>query len=182
MLSKGLDLPLVTLVGVVNADVGLNFPDYRANERVFQLLTQVSGRAGRSPLGGRVLLQTYQPNHYVIQHASHHDFEGFYSAELEYRKAMAYPPYTRMIRLETRDLDNNKAELRALELAEEIKALLAEGVHSATRMIGPVPCFFQRVNRYYRWQIVLRGPNPAQLLLGRDLKNWMVEIDPPSLL
>ncbi len=182
MLSKGLDLPLVTLVGVVNADVGLNFPDYRANERVFQLLTQVSGRAGRSPLGGRVLLQTYQPDHYVIQHASHHDFEGFYSDELEYRKEMAYPPYTRMIRLETRDLDNNKAEFRASVLAEEIKALLAEGAHSATRMIGPVPCFFQRVNRYYRWQIVLRGPNPAQLLLGRDLKNWMIEIDPLSLL
>ena len=182
MLSKGLDLPLVTLVGVVNADVGLNFPDYRANERVFQLLTQVSGRAGRSPLGGRVLLQTYQSNHYVIQHASHHDFEGFYKYELEYRKAMAYPPYTRMVRLETRDLDNNVAEFRASVLADELKELLEEGAHSATRMIGPVPCFFQRVNRYYRWQIVLRGPNPEQLLEGKELKEWMVEIDPPSLL
>ena len=93
MLAKGLDLPLVTLVGVVLADVGLNLPDYRAGERTFQLLTQVAGRAGRSPLGGQVILQTFQPEHYAIQAAARHDLEGFTRQELAYRRELGYPPY-----------------------------------------------------------------------------------------
>ncbi|HEX6306220.1 MAG TPA: primosomal protein N', partial [Anaerolineales bacterium] len=93
MLAKGLDLPLVTLVGVILADVGLNLPDYRASERTFQVLTQVAGRAGRSPLGGEVILQTFDPHHYVVQAAAQHDYAAFYRQELEYRRELAYPPY-----------------------------------------------------------------------------------------
>ncbi len=93
MLAKGLDLPLVTLVGVVLADVGLQLPDFNAGERTFQLLTQVAGRAGRSPLGGRVILQTFQPEHYAIRAASRHDYTGFYRQEMEQRKRLRYPPY-----------------------------------------------------------------------------------------
>jgi len=100
MLAKGLDLPLVTLVGIVLADVGLSLPDPFASERVFQTLTQVAGRAGRSSLGGKVVLQTFMPEHYAIQFASNHDVNGFYERELEYRKQLGYPPYAKLVRLE----------------------------------------------------------------------------------
>ncbi len=93
MISKGLDFPAVTLVGIVLADIGLHLPDYHSPERVFQLLTQVSGRAGRSTSPGKVVLQTYQPEHYAIQAASAQDFNQFYEKELEYRKNLRYPPF-----------------------------------------------------------------------------------------
>ena len=93
MLAKGLDLPLVTLVGVILADISLNLPDYRAAERTFQILTQVAGRAGRSSLGGQVILQSYMPEHYAIQAAAHHDQAGFYRQELEYRQAVGVPTF-----------------------------------------------------------------------------------------
>ena len=92
MIAKGLDLPLVTLVGVVAADIGLFLPDFRAGERTFQLLTQVAGRAGRSALGGQVIVQTYHPDHYAIVAASHHDYEGFYRQEMAFRREQGYPP------------------------------------------------------------------------------------------
>lgn len=182
MLAKGLDLPLVTLVGVILADVGLNFPDFRAGERTFQILTQVAGRAGRSPLGGRVILQTFQPEHYVIQAASRHDFDGFYAQELAYRRRLGYPPFYRLLRLEYRHLDPRQAEEAALKLSAQIRRWLEEGQHHATEMIGPVPCFFSRVNGYYRWQILLRGPDPLAVVRGRPLGDWRVEVDPPNLL
>jgi primosomal protein N' (replication factor Y) len=182
MLSKGLDLPLVTLVGVILAHVGLNLPDFRANERVFQLLTQVAGRAGRSPLGGQVVLQTFNPAHYVIQHAAQHDYEGFYQKELVYRERMGYPPYTRLVRLETRDMNASVAEQRANALAEDLKLWMKQGNFTATRLIGPAPCFFHKINNYYRWQIILNGPAPAKVIQDHKLDGWMVEIDSPSLL
>jgi primosomal protein N' (replication factor Y) len=182
MLAKGLDLPLVTLVGVVLADVGLQMPDYNAGERTFQLLTQVAGRAGRSPLGGQVILQTFQPDHYAIRAAARHDFSGFYRQELAYRKRLRYPPYTRLVRLETRSANASKAEEDARSLARQIQAWIREGDHRGTEMIGPVPCFFSRQNTFYRWQIVLRGPRPADILRGRPLGEWRVEVDPTSLL
>ena len=139
MLAKGLDLPLVTLVGIVLAEVGLNLPDYRAAERSFQVLTQVSGRAGRSPLGGEVVLQTYQPENYVIQAASRHDFGGFYEQELEYRRMLGYPPFNRLIRLEFRHLSQAKAEREARQLAAIIADQIDSKGLSQTDMIGPLP-------------------------------------------
>ncbi len=182
MLAKGLDLPLVTLVGIVLAEVGLNLPDYRAAERSFQVLTQVSGRAGRSPLGGEVVLQTYQPENYVIQAASRHDFGGFYEQELEYRRMLGYPPFNRLIRLEYRHLSQSKAEQEARQLA----AIIADQIDSKglrqTDMIGPLPPYYSRMHGLWRWQIILRGPNPEALLPDLPLRDWQIEVDPPSLL
>ena len=182
MLAKGLDLPLVTLVGVVLADVGLNLPDFHAAERTFQLLTQVSGRAGRSPLGGQVILQTYQPEHYVIQAAAGHDFHTFYKQELEKRRQIGYPPFNQLVRLEFRHSNAQQAEKNARELAAEIKEWLRSGGRSATHMIGPVPPFYSRLKGEYRWQIILRGPDPRSILQGRQLRDWRVEVNPPNLL
>ncbi len=182
MLAKGLDLPLVTLVGIILAEVGLNLPDYRAAERSFQVLTQVSGRAGRSPLGGEVVLQTYQPENYVIQAASHHDFTSFYKKELEYRRMLSYPPFSRLIRLEYRHLSQPKAEHEAHQLA----ALITDEIESKglrqTAVIGPLPAYYSRMHGLWRWQIILRGQNPEILLPNLPLRGWQIEVDPPSLL
>jgi len=182
MLAKGLDLPLVTLVGVVLADVGLNLPDYRANERTFQVLTQVAGRAGRSLLGGQVILQTFQPEHYTIQAAAGHDYASFASRELAYRRQLRYPPFYRLVRLEYRHRQPGRAEEEALAMGDRLRDWLAREDRRATEMIGPVPCFFAQLHGFHRWQIILRGPDPASLLRGRTLGDWRVEVDPPSLL
>ena len=182
MIAKGLDLPLVTLVGVVLADVGLNLPDPFAPERTFQILTQVAGRAGRSPLGGQVILQTFQPEHYVLRAAAQHDYTAFYHQELSYRRQMGYPPFSRLVRLELRQADAQQAEADARAMAENIRGWIESEERSETEMIGPVPCFFSRLAGAYRWQIVLRGPDPASLLRGRQLGEWRLQVDPLSLL
>ncbi len=182
MLAKGLDLPLVTLVGVVLADVGLQLPDYNAGERTFQLLTQVAGRAGRSLLGGRVILQTFQPEHYAIRAAAGHDYSGFYEREISYRRSLGYPPFSRLVRLETRHSDAARAEADARDLARQLETWIEQGGYRGTTLIGPAPCFFGRQNSLYRWQIILRGPNPLDLLRGRALGEWRVEVNPTSLL
>jgi primosomal protein N' (replication factor Y) len=182
MLAKGLDLPLVTLVGVVLADVGLNLPDYRAAERTFQVLTQVAGRAGRSLLGGKVILQTFQPQHYAVRAASLHDYRSFYQQEILYRRRLGYPPFAQLVRLEFRHSDPELAEREAKNLASKIRSWLEADDRRATQMAGPVPCFYARIAGLYRWQIVLRGPAPASLLRGKQLGEWLVEVNPPNLL
>jgi primosomal protein N' (replication factor Y) len=183
MLAKGLDLPLVTLVGVVLADTGLHLPDYRTNERTFQILTQVAGRAGRSPLGGQVILQTFQPEHFVIQTAARHDYRDFYRQEIASRQQLGYPPFTRLVRLETRATSQERARGRAKDLAAALKRQIQQEGFTATQMIGPVPCFFERIRGEYRWQIILRGPDPVPLFRGkRPGEEWILEVDPPSLL
>jgi primosomal protein N' (replication factor Y) (superfamily II helicase) len=182
MIAKGLDLPLVTLVGVILADVGLNLPDLRASERTFQVLTQVAGRAGRSPLGGRVFLQTFHPDHYVIQTAAGHDYQSFYTTELGHRRRLGYPPFSRLVRLVYRHADSGKAEEMAHLLASEIRDWIVQEKRRATQLIGPVPCFYARLGGLYRWQIIVRGPDPVSLLRGRNLGDWSIEVDPPSLL
>jgi primosomal protein N' (replication factor Y) len=126
----------------VLADVGLQLPDYAAGERTFQLLTQVAGRAGRSPLGGKVVLQTFQPDHYAIRAASRHDYNGFYRQEMEYRKQLRYPPFTRLVRLETRHSEAARAEAEARAMAEQVEQWIQEGDHRGTEIVGPAPCFF----------------------------------------
>ncbi len=182
MLAKGLDLPLVTLVGTVLADVGLGLPDPFAPERTFNLLTQVAGRAGRSSLGGRVILQTFQPESYVIQAASKHDYAAFYQQELEQRRVLGYPPFSRLVRLEYRSLDPAKAEAEAKRISEKLQQLLAATNSRLTTLIGPAPCFFAKVSGWHRWQIILRGPDPKSLLGVMKVDGWRVEVDPVSLL
>ena len=186
MLAKGLDLPLVTLVGIVLADVGLHLPDPFASERVFQVLTQVAGRAGRSERGGKVVLQTFDADNQVIQSAARHDVDGFYQYELEQRKRLGYPPFSRLVRLEYRHHDPIIAQQEAHKLAVKLGELLTSDHWKQITVIGPVPCFFTKIAGLYRWQIVLRGSDPAAVLKDRPvqawLKDWRVEVDPISLL
>lgn len=182
MLAKGLDLPLVTLVGIVLAETGLNLPDYRAAERVFQVLTQVSGRAGRSPLGGRVVLQTYEPENTIIQAASRHDFAAFYAQELAHRRELGYPPFTRLVRLEYRSPSEEKCRQEAELMAQVLRAEIQGLGLAQTDFIGPVPCYTRKLFGRFRWQIILRGPDPTRILNGLPLMGWIVEVDPPNLL
>jgi primosomal protein N' (replication factor Y) len=181
MLAKGLDLPMVTLVGIILADVGLNLPDPFASERTFQVLTQVAGRAGRSARGGKVILQTFAPDHYVIQSAAGHDVDGFQQRELTYRRDLGYPPFGHVARLEFRHREDEKAKAEA----ERVLAVLQERIKSAKRTqtsASAVPCFFAKMDGLYRWQILLRGPDPVMVLRGLNLENWRIEVEPTSLL
>ena len=183
MIAKGLDLPLVTLVGVVSADIGLALPDYRAGERVFQLLTQVAGRAGRGVLGGKVVLQTYQPEHYVIQAAAEHDYAGFAARESEYRRELGYPPYRRLARIVFSYTNPERAREQAEFAAGRLRQILRERQLSGTAIIGPAPCFYARVDRNYRWHLLLRGPDPrAALAALSPERGWRIDMDPVSAL
>jgi primosomal protein N' (replication factor Y) len=181
MLAKGLDLPMVTLVGVVNADIGLHLPDFRAGERTFQLLTQVAGRAGRGDRPGRVIIQTYQPDHYAIDAASRHDYEGFAAAELDARRRMGYPPYARLTRLLFAAVNPRSAREEAMRLHRALSQRRAEQ-GSDVEVLGPSPAYVPRVRGRWRWQILLRGSDPAALVRGFVLPpNWAVDVDPATL-
>jgi len=127
-------------------------------------------------------MQTFQPEHYVIQAAARHDYDAFYRREIELRRQMGYPPFAQLVRLEFRHSQAPRAEGAAQALAREVKEWLAEGSYHVTEIIGPAPCFFARLSGLYRWQIILRGPNPAAVLRGRSLPDWRIEVNPPSLL
>ena len=183
MLAKGLDLPLVTLVGVVLADSGLNLPDFRASERTFQVLTQVAGRAGRSPLGGEVVLQTFDPDHFVIQAAAGHDYADFYQQELEYRRELGYPPFLKIIRLEIRDKNPKSAEKKAGVYAATLQGWIEKDGFRSTRLVGPTPAYFSKIRGEWRWQILVKGPNPLALIREHHPgPEWIVEVDPPVIL
>ena len=183
MIAKGLDLPLVTLVGVVAADTGLFLPDFRAAERTFQLLTQVAGRAGRSELGGEVVVQTYQPDHYAIVAASNHDYEGFYRQEMIFRRQQGYPPVRRLARLVFYSSQRTAVQAEADRMTGQLRAEIARRALADTDLIGPAPCFFSQQRGEYRWQLVVRSPAPADLLRGIALSpGCRLDIDPVDLL
>lgn len=183
MIAKGLDLPMVTLVGVVNADPGLALPDFRASERGFQLLTQVAGRAGRGVLGGDVVLQTYQPEHPAIQAAARHDYARFYANEITARRNLGYPPFRRLVRLVIQAAQPHVAQQEANDAAALLRARLDRHHMTESRLIGPAPCFFSRIDRQYRWQVLLRSPNPLLALQDMPIKpNWSLDVDPVDLL
>jgi primosomal protein N' (replication factor Y) (superfamily II helicase) len=178
MLAKGLDLPLVTLVGVISADTGLHVPDYRSAERTFQVLSQVAGRAGRSMLGGQVILQTFHPEHHAIRAAAAHDYAGFYRAELEQRRELGYPPFSRLVRLVGLRPTDSLAEREGSALVRRMRAAAEAGVEIS----GPVPCFYSRRRGLARWQILLRGSNPAPAAPIDLPEGWSIDVDPVSLL
>jgi primosomal protein N' (replication factor Y) len=183
MIAKGLDLPLVTIVGVVSADTALNLPDFRSGERTFQLMTQVAGRAGRGLLSGRVIIQTYHPDHYAIVAAAAHDYAGFAMQELAFRREHGYPPYRRLAKLVIEDASPSSARAKAKGLAEDLRDQLAQWDHPSTDLIGPVPCFFARVRGRYRWQVLLRHADPARFLRTAQIPpEWHVDVDPAGVL
>jgi len=161
----------------------LNFPDFRAGERVFQLLTQVAGRAGRSPLGGQVIMQSYQPENPIIQLAAQHDFDGFYRQELAYRRELNYPPFSRLTRLIVQERNQTLAQSKAEELAIELEEKTAWMGLKRTTLIGPSPCYYEKMAGKFRWQIIVRGPSPNVILEDVPLREWlMIEPNPPDLL
>ena len=182
MIAKGLDLPLVTLVGVVSADTGLNLPDFRAGERTFQLLTQVAGRAGRGILGGQVIIQTYSPEHYAIQAASKHDYALFYNKEIAYRRQLHNPPFTQLACLiysHTNDaLCQREAERLKRQLIDERDS---KGI-ADLGLIGPAPAFIHKLRGRFRWQLILRGSELSAFLWQIPIpQGWTIDIDPVGL-
>ena len=153
MVAKGLDFPHVTLVGVISADTQMLLPDFRSSERTFQLLTQVAGRAGRSSLKGEVIIQTHQPNHYTLQHVIDHDFRSFFEQEMEARRELDYPPFSRLALVETKGPDESKVRHHA----ERFFGALKTQQHSVT-LLGPSPAVIGKINNQYRWHIILKSP------------------------
>jgi primosomal protein N' (replication factor Y) len=185
MIAKGLDFPNVTLVGVINADVGLHLPDFRAAERTFQLLSQVAGRAGRGPRGGRVQIQTFSPEHPCIALAAKHDYETFVAQELDQRRLHNYPPYQRLVRLIIRSLDQEAAGLFADRLAGAFRAALQteagriqSNANVAVRLLGPAEAPVFRLNGYYRFHFQLQSPSASQL--HRVLRDVVAVVRPPA--
>jgi primosomal protein N' (replication factor Y) len=177
MIAKGLDFPNVTLVGVVNADVGLHFPDFRASERTFQLLSQVSGRTGRGPLGGQVLVQTFTPEHPSIALAAKHDYDGFAAAELAHRKEHNYPPYQRLARLIVRSREQTAASAFADRVAELFQQAVAV-VGGDTRLLGPAEAPVFRLKGYFRYHFQLQSPSAGAL--HQVLRSVTPTLRPPT--
>jgi primosomal protein N' (replication factor Y) len=162
MIAKGLDFPNVTLVGVINADVGIHLPDFRASERTFQLLSQVAGRTGRGIRGGEVLVQTSLPEHYSVKAALAHDFVSFARRELAERTRPSYPPHVRLANLV---LSSPDPEEVAREAERGARWLLARLDRSwpRVRMVGPAPAPIERLHGRWRWHFLLRSPSSGEL-------------------
>jgi primosomal protein N' (replication factor Y) len=160
MVAKGHDFPAVTLVGIICADTSLAFPDFRAAERTFQLLTQVAGRAGRAELEGRVVIQTFQPEHYALTHALRHDDQGFFEIEAAVRRGAGYPPFTRMglLRAESVDLEACR------RIIERAAALARRSEEAGVAVRGPVPAPLERIKGRWRQMLMFRAPTPARLV------------------
>ncbi|MGD8277208.1 MAG: primosomal protein N' [Gemmatimonadota bacterium] len=195
MIAKGLDYPGVTLVGVINADVAMNLPDFRASERTFQLLTQVAGRAGRGPAGGLVLVQTSLPGHYAIENSARHDYEGFAARELEERRGPDYPPHCRLANV----VISGTAESAVRTAAEAAAAWLGKGLDqegpAGVRLTGPAPCPVEKVRGRWRWHFLLRSARSRalgvacrtlqreyELRAGRADLRLVIDRDPVTLL
>ncbi len=166
MIAKGLDFPRVTLVGVVNADVGMHLPDFRASERTFQLLSQVAGRAGRGTLGGEVLIQTSLPEHYAVRAAVAHDFEGFAARELTEREGPRYPPHVRLVNVVLSSPDQETAARAAEGAASWLRKRLARFARRGddpVEMVGPAPSPIERLHGRWRWHFLLRSRSPGAL-------------------
>jgi primosomal protein N' (replication factor Y) len=182
MVAKGLDIPSVTLVGVISADTSLNLPDLRAGERTFQLLSQVAGRAGRGILGGQVIIQTFSPEHYAIQAAARHDYASFYEQEVAYRRQLHNPPFTRLALL----VYSHTNDALCQREAERMKSLLVEerdarGIGDLN-VIGPAPAYVHRLRGRFRWQLILRGSELSAFLSPVPFpQGWTIDIDPVSL-
>jgi len=163
MIVKGHDFPNVTFVGVVSADASLHFPDFRSSERTFQLLTQVAGRAGRGETVGQVVIQTFNPDHYSILRAKDHDFLGFYQEEIQFRKALDYPPFSRLVNFRLIGNSEKKTQSLADEMGQEGHTLLKKGYGKGIQILGPSTAPFAKLRGKFRWQMLAKSRN-SQLL------------------
>ncbi|MEG1415985.1 MAG: primosomal protein N' [Clostridium sp.] len=186
MISKGMDFKDVTTVGVISADISLNSPDFRAAERTFQLLTQVSGRCGRGDEIGEVVVQTYTPDHFSIRCAKDHDFITFYNEEIKIRQMLNYPPFTRLIHIVVTSINENLLKETCLILKDEIKSLIS-GVGV---LIGPSPCIIYKIKDRYRYHFIIKGDIGGSKikvldLLQKNVQNkdisFMIDVDPYTL-
>jgi primosomal protein N' (replication factor Y) len=181
LVTKGLDVPEVTLVGVVSADVALNLPDERAAERTYQLLVQAVGRAGRGQRAGRAIVQTYQPEHPAIRAVVEGDGDEFYDAELALRARFGSPPFGQLVKLTVALPDRDAALDAARAEAERLRTVARERGSDAL-VAGPAPAFVARRADRWRFNLVLRGSAPVALLDGGVEPPWSADVDPESLL
>ncbi len=163
MIAKGLDFPDVTLVGVIDADTGLNLPDFRAAERTFQLLSQVAGRSGRGAKPGEVIIQTRRPGHHAVRCAVAHDVSAFVRTELDARRAPAYPPFVRLANVVISGSDESATAARAIETADWTRALIRRRGLREVELVGPAPCPIHRIKERWRWHFFLRTPRSGLL-------------------
>lgn len=184
MLAKGHDFPNVTFIGIVLAEMGLHLPDFRAGERTFQLLAQVSGRAGRANLAGKVLMQTYMPDHFVIRAAIAQDYDAFYREEIEVRKSFLFPPFARLAQLEFRHRNEGLAERDAVAAASLINH--SPLIKEKLSFVGPAPASIAKIANEYRWQVLIRSEKVASLnSLLKSLKKEgvrLIDVDPINTL
>jgi len=192
MIAKGLDFPNVTVVGVVDADTGLHFPDFRAGERTFQLVAQVAGRAGRGPRGGHVFVQTRSPDHHAIRAAAAHSVSQFAAAELPLRAPPnpPYPPRTGLVRFVIATTDHARTAELAEKVATWLRRASRERLEGLLTVLGPAPCPLMRIKGRWRWHVLVKAAEPR--VLGRVVRAWraqphrggavMVDRDPVSLL
>jgi primosomal protein N' (replication factor Y) len=194
MITKGHDVSGVTLVGALLADLSLNVPDFRAAERTFQLLSQVAGRSGRGNEPGTVIVQTYAPDHYTIQHLINHDYEGFFAAEIEFRRALNYPPFSRLVHIRLDGVDAGEIEAKAKELAMALRGKLNGDprLREQIDVLGPAPSPIRKLRNRYRWQLLLKGKQISTLrALAADARQFLpksprlrlhIDVDPYSML
>ena len=189
MIAKGLDFPRVTLVGIVSADPALHLPDFRASERTFQLIAQVAGRAGRSELAGRVVVQTRTPEHEAIRHGARADYEGFAESESKLRAELGYPPHGRLVRVLFEDENAERADASAEALAAKMRSELAPSL----QVLGPAPAPFSQLRGRHRRHLLVKskGEDPAFVeavrwladrAAGESKSMVKVDVDPMSLL
>jgi primosomal protein N' (replication factor Y) len=197
MVAKGHHYPNITLVGIICADLSLNFPDFRAGERTFQLLAQVAGRAGRGSRRGRVILQTLNPDHFCVVTARDQDYSAFYEHEIRFRRDLQYPPYRRLIQILVTGKDRSQTARYAQRLGEICRALHSENktYQKEIELLGPVAAPLARIKMAYRWQLLLKGLRVGPLhALTRALKTRaereipkaavkvVVDVDPTDML
>ena len=184
MVAKGLDVPNVTLVGVVLADVGIHLPDFRAGERAFGLLCQVAGRAGRGAEPGRVIIQTYNPDHYAVAAAARQDYADLFRTEIAARHQQGNPPFNRLVHLLYQDLNPTACQQQAITTARQFRQRIRAQGLTDVQVIGPAPGVPERVRGQYRWRLILRGRNLHRFLEGTDLssRGLTIDVDPVHLL
>jgi primosomal protein N' (replication factor Y) len=181
VVAKGLDLPHLRTVGVIQADSGLALPDFGASERTFELLTQVVGRVGRNEHVSQVIVQSYQPTHPSVVSGLAQDYETFYTYVLAERKRGVFPPFTYLLKLTC----TYKTEAAAIRNAKLLAATLQKDAHSDITILGPTPAFYERQRDSYRWQLTLKSPRREYLVDALALippAHWQFELDPTSLL